>query len=72
MKVFDFDNSLLLSVSSDGDLKDGSHKKVGSVTPYRPKFFKVVAAYFLFVDPAIGLPGFYSLVSGTKGKGKFL
>lgn len=68
-KVMDSDGNVLLSVLQDGELRDGAGKTVGTVAPYRPKFFKLVASYFIFLDPALALPGFFSLVCGVKGKG---
>lgn len=68
-KVLDGDGSVLMSVSAEGELRDGSERKVGVVSPYRTKFFRLISSYFFFVDPALVLAGHFSLIHGVKGKG---
>lgn len=69
MRATDPEGNPLLSVSNDGETRDGTGKKIGVIFPFRPRFFKLVASYFFFLDPAIALPGFFSLIYNTKGHG---
>jgi len=68
-KAQDMDGRPLLHVLPSGEIHDAGGRKVGSFSPYKPKFLNVALGYFFFLDPAIALPDHFSLVTQAKGKG---
>jgi len=69
MSCYDIDKRILVKITESGEILNRTGKIVGSVSPFRPKDWKLIIAYLYFVDPALVLTGHFSLVTGVTGKG---
>jgi len=66
---FDIDKRVFVKINDLGEIFNVADKSLGSVVPFRKKDWKLIVAYLFFVDPALVLPHYFSLVTGTTGKG---
>eukprot|EP01124_Arcella_intermedia_P018380 TRINITY_DN2533_c0_g4_i1.p1 TRINITY_DN2533_c0_g4~~TRINITY_DN2533_c0_g4_i1.p1 ORF type:complete len:870 (-),score=360.98 TRINITY_DN2533_c0_g4_i1:6-2615(-) len=69
LTCYDNEKNAFVRLSDAGEILNLSGQAVASISPFRKKDFKLVVAYLYFVDPALVLPGFFSLVTGHQGKG---
>jgi hypothetical protein len=68
LTCYDIDKRVFVKINEMGEIFSGSGKLVGSISPFRKKDWKLIVAYLYFVDPALVLSNFFSLVKGTTGK----
>jgi hypothetical protein len=61
--------NIIFSIKRNGDLYDDKGH-FGVVSPFHSKHFRMIVAYFIFIDPRMISGHCFSLVTGEKGPSK--